>query len=47
MAIIFITKGKTNWKYLAVVFVFGLIAGAVTLYFTSKQEMLSTFRFLE
>jgi len=37
MAFIFITKEKTNWKYLLIVFVFGLIVGAGTLWYSSRQ----------
>jgi hypothetical protein len=38
MAFIFITKGKTNWKYLLIVFVFGIIVGAGSLWFSARQE---------
>jgi hypothetical protein len=38
MAFIFITKGKTNWKYLLIVFVFGIIIGAGSLWFSARQE---------
>jgi len=36
MAYIFITKGKTNWKYLAIVFVLGLIVGAGTIWLSIR-----------
>jgi len=38
MAYIFITKGKTNWKYLLIVFILGLIVGAATLWLSAKLE---------
>jgi len=39
MAYIFITKEKTNWKYLLIIFILGIIIGAGTLWLTSKQKV--------
>ena len=38
MAFIFITKGKTNWKYLVIVFILGVIIGSGSLWFSARQE---------
>jgi hypothetical protein len=39
MAYIFITKGKTNWKYLLIIFILGLIVGSGTLWLASRQKI--------
>lgn len=39
MAFIFITKGKTNWKYLVIVFILGVIVGVGSLWLSSKQKV--------
>ena len=46
MAYIFITKGKTNWKYLLIVFILGVIVGSATLWLSTELEFLSV-EFLE
>jgi len=38
MAYIFITKEKTNWKFLLIVIILGVIVGAGTLWFSAKLE---------
>jgi len=36
MAYIFITKEKTNWRYLLIIFALGAIVGAMSLWFSAK-----------
>jgi len=38
---IFIKREKTNWKYILIIFILGLIVGAGSLWYTTKQEFLS------
>lgn len=39
MAIIFVKKGKTNWKYLLIIFILGVIVGAGSLWLSQKQTI--------
>ena len=39
MAYIFITKEKTNWKYLLIIFILGVIVGASTIWYSSQQAL--------
>jgi len=39
MAYIFITKERTNWKYLLIVFILGLAVGASTLWYSGRQAL--------